>query len=365
MKKILYINDLYDSYIQKLTNQKLENLNYEQIIDHIHEQRFSWSNILEEKIKKFQFYYIFPNFEFLQKKWLEENNINLKYNSLTDIFIKQLEIISFDLAFFQSISYLKKIKKEKKKINFCFYDGVELNDSNLIQNCKSILTTVKSAKEFYLSKGAKNVFFINHFFDTRIKIKNIKKDYDVTFLGSISNKNHFNRSIFLHKLSKLNKINFFISEKPSWFKIVKICVFHFIKGKKLSNIFQYILSQIFFSKIKKNSFFGLDMFDILSRSKIVLNFHLETVKNDAINMRIYETTGVGSCLLTEYNKNLFSYFNDDEIVTYKDLNDASKKIQYLLDNEHIMKKISEAGRKKTISNFTIDNQIQTIEKFLD
>ena len=42
----------------------------------------------------------------------------------------------------------------------------------------------------------------------RVKIQKIKKKYFLSFVGSISNKYHFDRTLFLYDLNKKIKINF-------------------------------------------------------------------------------------------------------------------------------------------------------------
>ena len=49
---------------------------------------------------------------------------------------------------------------------------------------------------------------------------------------------------------------------------------------------------------------GVEMFDILRRSRIALNHHIEISGPYANNMRLYETTGVGTPLLTDWKQNL-------------------------------------------------------------
>ena len=67
------------------------------------------------------------------------------------------------------------------------------------------------------------------------------------------------------------------------------------------------------SKIRKNhrgERWGVDMYDILSRTKISFNRHINVAEKNANNMRLYEATGMGSLLLTDKKDNLKKLFEN-------------------------------------------------------
>ena len=66
-------------------------------------------------------------------------------------------------------------------------------------------------------------------------------------------------------------------------------------------------------------------------------------------MKMFETTGMGSCLVTDYGDNLKELFEDDyEVVTYKNMDEAKEKIKYLIDNPKIANEIGIKGQQKTL-----------------
>jgi spore maturation protein CgeB len=106
------------------------------------------------------------------------------------------------------------------------------------------------------------------------------------------------------------------------------------------------------------------MFQFLKDSKITLNTHGEKI-NFAANVRLYEATGVGTCLLTDWKENIESIFvPDKEIVTYKTKEEARDKIKFLLKNDSLCKKIALAGQKKTLENYTYDKRIVNMIEFI-
>ncbi len=120
--------------------------------------------------------------------------------------------------------------------------------------------------------------------------------------------------------------------------------------------------------LKKNrpSVYGIEMFNLFSNSRIVLNMHIGVAGNFAGNMRLFEVTGVGSCLLTDNKKNLGDLFDvTNEIVVYDDQQDCIEKAKWLLENESERKKIAEAGHKKTMKQHTVENRCKLILDIID
>ena len=145
-----------------------------------------------------------------------------------------------------------------------------------------------------------------------------------------------------------------------------MCLYFLFNGKKINDVFNFIKSQLFFLRIEKKSFFGIEMYQLISQAKIVINFHLTGESKDALNMRVFEVTGVGSCLLTDRRIGIEKYFKiNKEIMIFNSLEDAIKKINYLLSNSSLLKKISINGKKKTLEKYNIDQQINIFKNFFN
>ena len=63
---------------------------------------------------------------------------------------------------------------------------------------------------------------------------------------------------------------------------------------------------------------GADMYQALRRSLITLNSHIDMVGREAGNARLFEATGVGTFLLTDFKDNLQTLFEPDrEVVAWR------------------------------------------------
>ena len=76
-------------------------------------------------------------------------------------------------------------------------------------------------------------------------------------------------------------------------------------------------------------------------------------------MRLFEATGVGSCLVTDWKPNISEFFEPDkEVVVYKSPAECLEKINYLLNNENKRKEIARAGQKKTVETYSFEKRIR-------
>jgi spore maturation protein CgeB len=113
------------------------------------------------------------------------------------------------------------------------------------------------------------------------------------------------------------------------------------------------------------SVFGLEMFEKIAQSKIVFNKHINHVGKAAANIRLFEVTGAGSCLLTDHKDNLSDYFDiDNEIVTYKSKEELISKAKYLLLNENERKKIAKAGQDRTLKDHNYSARFDQFSNYL-
>ena len=68
---------------------------------------------------------------------------------------------------------------------------------------------------------------------------------------------------------------------------------------------------------------------------------------------MFEATGLGSCLISDYGSNICDLFEpDSEIATYKSLPEAIEKFRFLTGNEVARRSMAEAGQKKTLERHT-------------
>ena len=113
------------------------------------------------------------------------------------------------------------------------------------------------------------------------------------------------------------------------------------------------------------SLFGLEMFQQLHDSRVALNTHIDISPVNASNMRLFEATGVGTCLLTDWKANLHELFElDAEIVAYRDAGECVEKVKYLLEHEDERRRIAVAGQRRTLRDHTAADRAERIDQLI-
>ena len=97
---------------------------------------------------------------------------------------------------------------------------------------------------------------------------------------------------------------------------------------------------------------GWEMYETLSRSRMTLNYHHSSAPH-ANNRRLYEATGVGALLITDWKKDLHEMFEPGkEVVAYRTPEECVELVQYYLEHEDERNAIAQAGQERTIKQHT-------------
>ncbi|MCA1634742.1 MAG: glycosyltransferase [Acidobacteria bacterium] len=113
------------------------------------------------------------------------------------------------------------------------------------------------------------------------------------------------------------------------------------------------------------SLFGLEMFQQLRDSRVALNTHIDISPTSASNMRLFEATGVGTCLLTDWKDNLPELFEPDaEVVAYRDAAECVEKVKYLLEHEPVRRRVAAAGQRRTLRDHTFESRAAQIDAII-
>jgi spore maturation protein CgeB len=111
--------------------------------------------------------------------------------------------------------------------------------------------------------------------------------------------------------------------------------------------------------------FGLDYYKVLQRSKITFNCHRDAARGGVDNHRMFQATGVGTCLITDRDANLPELFEDGkEVVTYDCMDDCIEKVEYLLEHDDERSEIAAAGRRRTLADHSSRKRYAAIDEII-
>jgi hypothetical protein len=98
---------------------------------------------------------------------------------------------------------------------------------------------------------------------------------------------------------------------------------------------------------------GDDMYQALRRSKITLNSHIDMAGREAGNMRLFEATGVGAFLLTDFKDNLHTLFAPErEVAAWRSIDECLAAIARYLADDGARATIAKAGQARTMAQHT-------------
>lgn len=111
----------------------------------------------------------------------------------------------------------------------------------------------------------------------------------------------------------------------------------------------------------KSTAWGVEMYQILHRSKITINHHIDVAESYANNLRLFEATGVGTLLITDWKENLYEMFEPGrEVVAYRSPEECVELVQYYLDHNDEREAIARAGQERTLQEHTYYHRMQEL-----
>lgn len=363
----LYLNDFYQRNV--ILKSATFEVQKKALMNDYFPWIFSWTNNIHDK--DIEIFETVHNSVWLQRAW--NNRFNTKGDWQFEIVLKQIKKHQPHICVLYPPEYFDEIKLQfirenvKHDLVIAGYDGMHRKKEELYKGYDLIITCSDVISDYYKLKGIDTVT-VNFGFDkevfTQMSRCNAPK-YDIGFSGSVNlfSKLHTQRYELLKFLTK--KVNIairsdFCSNRPKFSLTSRGQLKRLIKDNDISNYFA--LWRI--AKKNMGPVFGINMFQFLSESKISLNMHGDDI-NFAANVRLFEITGIGSCMLTDWKNDISNFFNPNkEIMTYQSIEEAYHKIKFLLNNDSFRQKVASAGQEKTLKCYTYDRLLAELVIFL-
>jgi spore maturation protein CgeB len=387
-----YYRGFLSHYYQQNENIALQS--YSEQYDHLMGQYFAWSDNYGRLLKEkgWETMEIVANATFLQEAWNIEFNEG-RATSNEDILQSQIALFKPDIIYFQdSVTYngvfIDELRKKHSSIKLCVGNLCAPFSNVQIPGFKAFdfFTVCSPLFQKQLKKYGIKSFIIPHAFDERILSKiehdNVYPSTSFIFIGSVFADEGFHSlrkdlleelvednidiSIYgnmpdLSRISLLKRqASYTVAHGLAKLGLPKLAEKNALIRKGLAH--QAMPKSLNISKkvLKKAHLpvFGMDMFKALSKADIGFNIHIDCAGEYAANMRMFETTGVGTCLVTDYKKNINDFFKDgEEIITYKTKEECVEKVKWLVNHPEECKRIALAGHKRTLSEHNFKNRV--------
>ena len=107
------------------------------------------------------------------------------------------------------------------------------------------------------------------------------------------------------------------------------------------------------------------MYGVLASSRVTINSHIDIAGNQAGNMRLFEATGVGACLVTDWKENIADYFEpESEVVTYRSPDECLEIIRWLLANPKERDRIAHAGQVRALRTHSFAERARRLDRII-
>lgn len=394
-----YLRDFYGERPQ------LETQAYSIQHDALIEDCFGSSDFWTQGLNKldYQTADLIANAEPLQKRWARENDLSFDDNNwLFEIAAAQIKKFRPDVLLVADYStftadFLRNIKRECASIRLVLgWCGAPYNDASVFVEWDVVLSCIPELVDDFRSRGHRS-FHVNHAFAPRILDKldstSSSPPVDFAFVGSILKQSrfHLERERILSELVRKTDLQIWSEIKSPSFKrqrngFVRRKAFEAVSAANNAGVPQNLINALPLVRRVANwkppqtvepdidrritnrtrpPVFGVKMFQLLRRSRVVLNTHIDVSPLSASNMRLFEATGAGACLLTDWKENLAQLFEPDkEVLTYRSAEECAEKVRYILAREPERRAIAAAGQRRTLREHNFDNRAARIDEII-
>lgn len=365
--KFIILDHYYDIFLRAFYNNQavLLNTSYDFQHNQLMDQCFGTADFYSENLKLLghEAEDIIINCEPLQKQWAKEHGLKVNTHKpqikirrrkgipvpsfrfdkewLREVVVAQIKASRPDVLYvqdpwsFKRFGLLEEVRPYIKLL-VCQHAST-LPPTDYFKGFDLVISSLPNQIEFFRSQGLKSEYLAIGF-ETKIlnKLGGVSQQYEVVHIGGYKGV-HQARADLLEKVAQVCNIEFWgygIESLPNSSQIKK----HY-----------------------NGEAWALEMYRKKAESKITLTFHSTASEVYANNMSLFETTGVGSLLLTDNKKNLGDLFEvGKEVISYENAEDCVEKIRYYLEHEDERAAIAANGQKRTLSEHTYFHRMQQL-----
>lgn len=355
-KRILIVDTYYPEFVHKLYAQhpNLQTASYADQLTACLEQRFGTSDYYSRHLTALGHTTqdIIADHTTLQFQWAKEHHLSvhrwpslLQRLPLYKILKAQISEFKPDVLYMQNISFcdpltLRRLKKQVKLL--VGQIASPLPPTPFVKPYDLILTSFPHFVERIRALGPASEYFKIGFDETILPALNEVTDklYDVVFIGGFTSV-HSAATEALEALAKEVRVD--------------------VWGYGIENLApDSPLRQHYHGEA-----WGMEMYRIIKQANICINRHSAAAEQYANNMRLYETTGIGTLLITDAKENLNDLFTvGEEVISYQSTAELIDRVTYYLAQADERERIAQAGQRRTLREHTYRQRMTELATML-
>jgi spore maturation protein CgeB len=391
--KLAFLTFLYPDYIASLYARRpgLAQSSYDSQVKVIADDSFGWNGAWEAALRPlgYEVTEIYSNVEPLQRAWVQEQQGEwARLNWVTETTFAQLKSYRPEILFIDDPRtfdhrWLARLRQDCPSLRLVIgFSGSPAYDVNNIRAYDAVLSCKKGYVDFFNQEGCQ-AFYLRNAFNPGVLADvtgSRNSASGLSFVGNVVRAAgyHLEREKLLEALVEAVPIDLYCpqGEMNPWHELLQTSarrgIYGLIKSLKFLGVKPDTLRNL--PKIgravtwesmplrqlnprlaprMKPAVYGLEMYRKLRQSAVALNSHIDAAGVEAGNCRLYEGTGIGSCLLTDWKTNLHEIFElDREVVAYRSAEECVEKARWLLEHPSEREAIAQAGQARTLRDHT-------------
>lgn len=369
--RFLQIHTFYAHYLEGYykANPSLASLSFKEQIDALIRDGYGAVHIFPPYMDSvgYEAQFVIANNPYSQQQWLNENHVDLDRDKdwLYETARHQVETfkpdvlylsdpVTFDSRFVRSLSWKPSLIIGWKASNIP--TGTDWSEFDVM------LSNLSSLRDMSLKLGAKAAenFFPGFPIVIKEMIRGVQPEFDLVFSGQWTLVQHPRRNYYLSEIAKA-------ASRPDK---------AFSCGYYLSGQVDKIPPEV--AKYNIGGRFGMPMYHALRSGRIAFDARgileirdpsnqktIDLAAKETANMRVFEATGSGVFLLTEYFENLKQYFEPGkEIETFRDEKELIDKIDYYLAHPEEREAIARRGQERCLRDYSMENRAGAFDEII-
>jgi spore maturation protein CgeB len=308
-------------------------------------------------------YDVYPNNEYMQKAWARENGVRVEADWRWEFRLRRgivpwisrikdrrwfYDILAAQIRYYKPAVLLNQamdtlssrfFQEMKPHVGLLIgeHAASPLPDGEDFSCYDLVISSFPPTVEHFRRKGIPTEFNRLGFWPEHLSgMDGEERPFDITFIGNF-HRIHSSRVALLEALC---------SHFPQ-LKVWAPGVDHLAPGSPIRNCYQ-------------GPAWGREMYTVMSRSKIALNHHGDILPY-ANNCRLYEATGMGALLVTDWKENLHEMFEPGrEVVAYHSPEECAELVQYYLRHDAERQAIAHAGQRRTLQEHTYVRRVREL-----
>jgi hypothetical protein len=250
-----------------------------------------------------------------KESWLSHKSLNLgipisKYLPTFKMIIKEIKLFKPQVVILKDLHFYPRDFRDTLResgIKIVGFVSNNIQHAEVLNSCDLVVSSVPKILDLASQANIPSHYMLPAFDLRNIEFASNKREFNTVFAGSI----YGNTVDFLRGIKEVDK-SLRIYSPISFIPILK----------------KHNLLEQYFGEA-----WGSEVYEIYGKSKIVVNRHGEVARNLSANMRLFEGTGMGACVITEASSNLKDLFTPfEEVIPYQSHNDAAKQVENSLSN---------------------------------